>query len=102
MKTLDLVASFKFKTNTLDKSEHPMSENTIKINWKYKRIMLHIIWGALNVLSLVYMLTLFIDSDWGVLFLIVGLIYCSLYWLITSILFDILIGDEIDNNLEPS
>jgi hypothetical protein len=92
MKTFDLPSSFRLKANLLEKS--------LKVDWNFKRIILHIIWGAINILGLAYILTLFIDSDWGLIFLIFVLIYCSLYWLITTILIDLLIGDEIDNRLK--
>lgn len=100
MKAFDLSASLKLKTNFFKIVEPLQTQNNKKVDWLYKRITLHIIWGILNILGLIYIATLIKDSGLELLFLIGCLVYCSSYWLISSILFDKLIGDEVDASLE--
>lgn len=99
MKAMLIYSAFKLKSNVLKKNDRSFNQKSIKIDWIYKRIILHIIRGVLNILGLAYVSTLIIGSSWEFLLLIFGLIYCSSYWLITSILLDLIIGDEIDNSL---
>ena len=66
-------------------------------HWILKRIMLHIVWGALNILGVICFSNLITSASWEYFFLIVGVGYCLMYWIIASKIFDKLIGDEIDN-----
>ena len=93
--TSHLIASFLEKTNA-----YTSNKNRQDVKWFPKRIILHLIWGSLNILGFIYISTIIIGSGWESVFVICGLIYYSAYWLITSILFDKLIGDEIDNALK--
>ncbi len=95
MKTLHLPISYKF--GSLKKPNTSLNLNSKKVDWIFKRIILHIIWGVLNVLGLIYISALITGTGWEVVFLIGGLVYFSAYWIITCIIFDKLIGDEIDN-----
>tara|TARA_R110002049_G_scaffold219075_3_gene390811 strand:+ start:1838 stop:2134 length:297 start_codon:yes stop_codon:yes gene_type:complete len=94
MNTLRLPTSYKF--NSLKKPNTSLSPNNNKVNWVFKRIMLHIIWGVLNILAMFTVYNTITETLWELVFLIGCLIYCASYWLITSVLFDRLIGDEID------
>ncbi|MGC1204397.1 MAG: hypothetical protein WA839_05885 [Flavobacteriaceae bacterium] len=94
---LHLIANFLEKTNP-----YTSNKNRKEVNWFTKRIILHLIWGSVNILGLIYFSTMIIGSGWEFIIVICGFIYCSAYWLITSILFDKLIGDEIDNALKQS
>ncbi len=100
MKAFDLSASLKLKTNYFRIIEPLSVQKNKKVSWLYKRITLHIIWGILNILGLIYIATLIKESGLEVLFLIGCFVYCSSYWLISSMLFDKLIGDEVDASLE--
>ena len=100
MKAFDLSSSLKLKTNYFRIIESLYIQNNKKVGWLYKRIALHIIWGILNILGLIYISRLIKEFDLELVFLIGCLVYCSSYWLITSILFDKLIGDEVDACLE--
>lgn len=100
MKTLDLYSSFKLKADYFKKNELLYIQRNKKVDWLYKRITLHIIWGIINILGLIYLYTLIKETSLELLFLIGCLIYFSSYWLISSILFDMLIGDEVDASLK--
>lgn len=95
MKTLHLPIAYRF--NSFKKTNSALKLKSKKIDWILKRIILHIIWGVLNIIGLVYISTLITGTDWELVFLIGGLLYCLSYWIITCIIFDKLIGDEFDN-----
>lgn len=98
MKTLhfpNTTFKYKYNTNAFEKTNTALKNK--KVDWLFKRIILHIIWGILNIVGLVYISTLISGTGWELVFLIGGLIYCLSYWIITCIIFDKLIGDEIDN-----
>ncbi|WP_158846115.1 hypothetical protein [Algibacter sp. L1A34] len=62
-----------------------------------KRIILHIVWGVLNIVGLICFSRLIANTRWEYLFISIGVLYCVLYWIIATKIFDKLIGDEIDN-----
>tara|TARA_R110000868_G_C10941162_1_gene767110 strand:+ start:2955 stop:3251 length:297 start_codon:yes stop_codon:yes gene_type:complete len=66
-------------------------------SWKFKRMVLNIIWGLLNLSLLVYGTNLFIKLGYELPWVAGVLIYASCYWIVTTILFDAIIGDEIDH-----
>ncbi|MDU8884576.1 hypothetical protein RXV94_00290 [Yeosuana sp. MJ-SS3] len=67
-------------------------------NWRLKRILLNIIWGALNVTVLIVITSLIIGTGWEVFWLILILMYGLIYWISAAILFDAIIGDEFDKS----
>ena len=68
-------------------------------NWKIKRALLNILWGLMNITALIYVTNIMIAIHFELLWLAFVIIYASVYWIISSLLLDILIGDEIDNNV---
>lgn len=103
MKAFNLSSKYHSITSLLEKpNRYTFNKSSKQVNWLTKRIILHLIWGLANILGLIYISTLIIDSGLEIIFIICGLIYCSSYWLISTILFDKLIGDEIDNSLKQS
>ena len=95
MKALN-IATFQKKSinnrhsNTIEKANK-------RANWLLKRIVLHIIWGVINLAALIYFSTIITGTPWEFFFLAFGIIYCTAYWIIASKIFDKLIGDEIEN-----
>jgi hypothetical protein len=65
--------------------------------WKFKRLVLNVLWGLLNVCVLFYITKIMIDLDLELIWLAFALLYASCYWIISNILLDKIIGDEIDN-----
>ena len=69
-----------------------------KSNWHFKRTLLNIIWMFLNITVLISITSLIIGTGWETIWLIVALMYGVVYWLLATMLFDTIIGDEVDNN----
>ena len=69
-----------------------------KSNWHFKRTLLNIIWMFLNITVLISISSLIIGTGWETIWLIVALMYGVVYWLLATMLFDTIIGDEVDNN----
>ncbi|MCF8274546.1 MAG: hypothetical protein K9I95_12010 [Flavobacteriaceae bacterium] len=67
------------------------------ITWEIKRLTLTVLWGLLNVSGLFYITKLMIDLDLELIWLAFALLYASCYWIISNIILDKIIGDEIDN-----
>jgi hypothetical protein len=65
--------------------------------WKFKRLILNVLWGLLNISVLFYGTKLMFVLNLELLWLAFVLLYATCYWIILSILLDKLIGDEIDN-----
>lgn len=70
------------------------------VSWKLKRLILNIIWGLLNVFILIAGTNLMMQMHLEMVWLAAVIVYISIYWIISSLLFDTLIGDEIDNVLK--
>ena len=68
-------------------------------NWKIKRAVLNIFWGLINITALIVATNIMIANHLELLWLAFVIIYASVYWIVSSLLLDILIGDEIDNNV---
>ena len=69
-----------------------------KTNWQYKRIGLNLIWGLINITVLVYITTQIMGTGWKFIWFGLALIYALLYWILATMIFDAIIGDEVDNN----
>lgn len=69
------------------------------ISWKLKRVMLNILWGLLNIFVLIAGTNLMVQIELELLWLAVLIVYVSIYWIISTLIFDTIIGDEIDNKL---
>jgi hypothetical protein len=70
--------------------------NFTKLDWYFKRSLLSIIWGLLNISVLISITFLIIGTDWEVYWFIITLMYSATYWLLATMLIDAIIGDEID------
>ena len=77
-----------------------LANSYIKLNWKFKRILLNILWGILNITVLVWISTLIVDTSWKYIWTITILMYCSAYWILATMLFDAILGNELDYELE--
>lgn len=71
--------------------------NTIN-TYKFKRGMLHLLWAALNFPVLFFCTNVMIKMDLTWVWIGTVILYMPCYWLLSSILFDYIIGDDIDNN----
>lgn len=71
--------------------------NTIN-TYKFKRSMLHFLWAALNFPVLFFCTNVMIKMDLTWVWIGTVILYMPCYWLLSSILFDYIIGDDIDNN----
>lgn len=58
------------------------------LSWNRKRIALHITWAILNLALLSYCLYNASGSDFEFIVIFATFIYCSSYWMLTSILFN--------------
>jgi len=61
--------------------------------------VLNIFWGLINITALIVATNIMIAIHLELLWLAFVIIYASVYWIVSSLLLDILIGDEIDNNV---
>ena len=68
-------------------------------NWKIKRALVNIIWGLINISALIIGTNIMIAIHLELLWLAFVIIYASVYWIVSSLLIDYLIGDEIDNGM---
>lgn len=65
----------------------------VKYSWKFKRTLLNLLWGLTNVIVLAYISTLIIGTGWEYIWLAFVAMYCTISWILASILFDFLIGE---------
>ena len=66
--------------------------------YKLKRTILHILWAALNFPILFYCTNLMLNINLIFVWIGILIMYMPCYWLLSSIIFDSIIGDDIDNN----
>lgn len=95
MNTLNPNNKLVYLSSSIIKNVKPLKP--IKFNWPKKRMTLHFIWALLNLTILSFCFKYIIGSDWEVPFVIATFFYCSVYWMLTTIIFDKLIGDKSDN-----
>lgn len=74
--------------NVLANKKEKFSSNSRKINLNKKRITLHVIWAIINLTVLSFCFYKISGSDWETVFLISMFFYCSVYWMVASIIFD--------------
>jgi hypothetical protein len=67
--------------------------------WKIKRLLLHFFWGLFNITLLIigtnYMVVYNLEFVWFT----ISIAYASIYWILSNLLIDSIIGDEIDNEI---
>ncbi len=66
-------------------------------HWQFKRAVLNMLWSLINITSLIFVTNVMIAIHLELLWLAFVIIYASFYWIISSLLIERLIGDEIDN-----
>ena len=66
--------------------------NFTKLDWHFKRSLLSIIWGLLNIAILISITFLLIGTSWEIYWFIITLIYSATYWLLATMLIDAIIG----------
>lgn len=85
--------------NFLENQVFKKSSFDFYISWKLKRIILNIVWGLLNIFVFISVTNLMVQMGLEVLWLALLIVYASIYWIISTLIFDTIIGDEIDNKL---
>jgi len=70
--------------------------NATVLNWYIKRTILNVFWGLLNISILIFITSIIIGTGWEIIWFIFTLLYGSIYWLLATILFDAIIGNEFD------
>jgi len=90
-----------FFEETLINKNHFITSNLRRFydNWKMKRIALNIIWGLINITTLIFLTNIMIAIHFELLWLSFLILYSAVYWILSSLLIDTLIGDEIDNKM---
>lgn len=83
--------------NLFDATYNRLNIKSFVLNWSLKRMALNILWGIINLSLLGYGSILMINTSWEIIWFAIVLIYTLSYWIISSLLIDRLIGDEIDN-----
>jgi hypothetical protein len=76
--------------------EHVIKNSNL---WKIKRLLLHFFWGLFNITLLIigtnYMVVYNLEFVWFT----ITIVYASIYWILSNLLIDSIIGDEIDNEI---
>lgn len=85
--------------NFLENQVFKKSSFDFYISWKLKRIILNIVWGLLNIFVFISVTNLMVQMGLEVLWLALLIVYASIYWIISTLIFDTIIGDEIDNKI---
>jgi hypothetical protein len=67
--------------------------------WKVKRQLLHFIWGILNISFIIIGTNYMVVHNLEFVWFIVTMAYASIYWILSSLLIDGIIGDEIDHEI---
>ena len=90
-----------FFEETLINKNHFITSNLRRFydNWKMKRMALNIIWGLINITTLIFLTNIMIAIHLELLWLAFVILYSAVYWILSSLLIDTLIGDEIDNKM---
>lgn len=95
---MEILLNF-FEETLIKKNSFKSNLKPFYINWKIKRTVLNIFWGLINMTALIVATNIMIANHLELLWLAFVIIYASVYWIVSSLLLDILIGDEIDNNV---
>jgi aspartyl/asparaginyl beta-hydroxylase (cupin superfamily) len=88
-----------YEETLIKKNSLTLNLKTIYDNWKIKRALLNILWGLMNITALIYVTNIMIAIHFELLWLAFVILYASIYWIVSSLLIDILIGDEIDHKM---
>jgi len=68
-------------------------------SWKIKRQMLHLFWGLFNIVLLIIGTDYMVASNLEFVWFTITIAYASIYWILSNLLIDSIIGDEIDNEI---
>jgi hypothetical protein len=74
-----------------------LGKEQTQTNWVLKRIVLNVVWAVFNFGILLFVYKLVSSTMYEYVFMAVSVLYCLMYWIIATTIFDKLIGDEIDN-----
>lgn len=67
--------------------------------WKIKRQLLHLFWGLFNIALLVLGTNYMVEYNLEFVWFTITIAYASIYWILSNLLIDSIIGDEIDNEI---
>ncbi|MGZ0015626.1 hypothetical protein [Yeosuana sp. AK3] len=88
-----------FENTLILKSPFKLSFRSSYSHYKLKRLLLNTTWGFINIFMIVFAIQNMIESHFEMLWIAPLVVYALSYWIISSMLIDALIGDEIDNQL---
>jgi len=71
-------------------------KTNLEVNWVVKRIVLNLIWATINFVTFLVVYKLAVNTTYEYVFLALSALYCLVYWIVASTLFDKLIGNEMD------
>lgn len=87
-----------FENNLTAKQAFKSKLQDILSSYQFKRTVLHILWAIFNLPLLVYGTNLMLNLDLVFVWIGIVIMYMPCYWILSSILFDNIIGDDIDND----
>lgn len=93
---MEILLNF-FEVTLIKKNSLTLNLKCFYNNWKIKRATLNILWGLFNITALLFITNIMIAIHFELIWLAFVILYASVYWVLSSILIDTLIGDEIDN-----
>lgn len=67
-----------------------------KISWHLKRRFLNIVWVLINFTVLIIVTDVLLGSGWELIWCLGAIIYSSFSWILATLFFDALIGNEYD------
>jgi len=67
--------------------------------WKIKRLLLHFFWGLFNITLLIIGTNYIVVYNLEFVWFTITIAYASIYWILSNLLIDSIIGDEIDNEI---
>ena len=95
---MEILLNF-FEETLIKKNSFKSNLKPFYINWKIKRTVLNIFWGLINITALIVATNIMIAIHFELLWLAFVILYSAVYWILSSLLIDTLIGDEIDNKM---
>lgn len=88
-----------FENSLILKSPFKFSFRSAYNQYKFKRLLLNTSWGLINIFLILFGIQNMIESHFEILWIAPLIMYALSYWILTSLLIDTLIGDDIDNQL---
>ena len=95
---MEILLNF-FEETLIKKNSLTLNLKSFFDNWKIKRAVLNIFWGLINITALIVATNIMIAIHLELLWLAFVILYSAVYWILSSLLIDTLIGDEIDNKM---